>query len=201
MAVREKYQLLLTREQQFARMVALRVVEKPEISAWLIVAPLYFIFFWHRFKRYQNAVETFARELVFTKKTALDAAYDMARNGLSREEALRVHFPEPEDGFADREIGRRQRREIEFLIDHYLRLLRAEGETHEMLLKNAYRNRAAYLEFLKGLQEVEKEVNRAAMRVFSHAEDFAETMASMETATETLRMQEAQKTFPEAQSS
>ncbi len=196
MALEHNYHLLLTREKQFAKMVALRVVEKPEISGWLIIAPLYFVFFWHRFKKYQKAVETFSRELMFTKKTALDAAYDIAQNGLSRERALQIHFPEPEDGFADLEIRRQQRREIEFLIDHYLRLLRTEGETHEMLIKNAYQSRTAYLQFLKELQETEKEVNRAVLRAFSHNEGFAETISNLETATETLRLEEVQKTFP-----
>ena len=52
---------------------------------------------------------------------------------------------------------------MDFLADHYLRLLKAEGGDYEKLVKAAYKTKKEYLAFLKKLRGKEQEVIQASV--------------------------------------
>jgi len=203
-----KYDAILAREQQFALTVARKVVDKPELSVWMFLIPIVFIYYIHRYQKFQAGVKLFSKEFVFTKKAALDAAFQITRNGVSKDEALATCCPDEEAGSAAdealatccsdtalvKEIRRKQFKEVAFLVDHYVRLLTADGDSYQSLVKKAY-TRAGYRQFLKQLQQVEKEVNQAAKHAFKETEGFLEFMSKMEVATELLRQEETKKLF------
>lgn len=193
-----KYELVLAREEQFARMVATRVVDRPELSVWMILIPLVFLHYMYRHQKFQAVVEVFSEELMFTKKAALEAAFEINKSGVSKAEALAGCFPAQQHEISTKadEVRRRQLQEINLLTDHYTRLFAAEGDSYQSLLRDAYPTRSRYTEFLKQLQQVEKKVNRAAINAFGQAEGFPEIMSRMEAVTEAIRLEETKKIFP-----
>lgn len=86
--------------------------------------------------------------------------------------------------------------EINLLLDHYLKLLGAEGNSYEALVKDAYQNRDNYEAFLRELVPVERAVNRAAIQTVGASETAYEIVSGMERATERIRAEQAEKIFP-----
>jgi len=85
--------------------------------------------------------------------------------------------------------------EINLLLDHYLKLLEAEGNSYESVVKNAYQTRDNYEAFLRELTLTEKAVNRAAIQTVGKTETASELISGMEKATEGIRTKEAEKIF------
>ena len=138
---------------------------------------------------------------MFTKKLALEAAFNMIKRELNKEEAMTQIkdktsqiLASDKKGIYSVKIRQKQMREIELLIDHYYRLLNAEGKDHPSMVKNAYGTRKDYTVFLKQLEQVEKEVNRAATQTLrmSSAPDI---VSEMEEATERIRSAEVERIF------
>lgn len=192
-----RYEIVLSREQQFAKTVAFKVLDKPELSAWMFLIPFICIQYIHSYQKFQAGAKMFAREFMFTKKAALDAAFDMNKNGVPKAKALSAHFSDQEDGYAKQaeKMRRKQLGEVGLLIDHYVKLLSAKGDSYQSLLKNAYQTRANYTRFLDLLQQAEKEVSLSAKRAFSQAEDFSQIISKMEITTNALRMGEMNTIF------
>jgi hypothetical protein len=85
-------------------------------------------------------------------------------------------------------------REIELLIDHYCKLLNAEGKDYATMVKNTYEDREDYTGFVEQLEQVEKEVIRAATQTLGTSS--ASGIASkMEEATERIRRAEIEAIF------
>lgn len=192
-----KYHLIISQERRFANTLATKVVDRPELSAWMILIPIIFIHYFYQHQRFRAAMEITCKEFMFTKQTALDAAMEIVQNGTPKAEALAAHFPEQEEGYAEeaQKIRQEQLKEIELLIDHYTKLLKAEGNDYQLLLKSAYRTRTDYARFLDQLQRAEKAVNLAAVHAFSQTEGFSETISKMETTTIFLREEELKAVF------
>jgi hypothetical protein len=125
----------------------------------------------------------------------------MAKNGRNRKEVM---FPIEDktsslvntvkDGIYSEEIRQKQLKEINLLIDHYCRLLNAEGENYGSLVINAYQAPESFKNFLAQLKAFEKEVNLAAMQTLGSRAD-PELVAGMEETTDRVRMAATQKIF------
>jgi len=98
-------------------------------------------------------------------------------------------------GIYSEQIRSRQISEINLLLDHYLKLLEAEGNSYQTLVKNAYQTRESYEAFLHQLIPVEKAVNEAAIQTVGETEDAYELISGMEEAAEGIRMEQAEKIF------
>jgi hypothetical protein len=193
-----KYENILGQEQSLAKTVAKAVIGQNQAGVWDILIPIVFLLNFLRFKR---AREIFALNFLFTKKLALQAAFDMINKGQSREESLgqiknkTSHIlASDKNGIYSIKIRQKQMKEIELLIDHYDRLLNAEGKDYPSMVKNAYKTRKDYTAFLKQLEEVEKEVNRAATQTL-RTSSAPEIVTKMEGATERIRAAEVERIF------
>jgi hypothetical protein len=193
-----KYENILRQERSLARTVANVVIGQNPVAVWDVLIPIVFLFNFLRFKR---AREAFALNFLFTKKLALEAAFDMINKGETREEAIgRIKEKTSHILASDKQevysvkIRQKQMKEIELLIDHYCRLLNAEGKDYLSMMKNAYATRKDYAVFLKQLEQVEKEVNRAAAQTL-RTSSAPEIVIKMEGATERLRAAEAERIF------
>jgi hypothetical protein len=164
-----KYKTILSRERSLAKAVAMEVIDTPPLSVWEFMIPILFLFNFLRFKR---ARETFSLNFLFTKRLALDAAWEMVGKGKTKEEA-KIQIREKtgnilaadKKGIYSNKIRQRQMNEIELLMDHYHRLLKAEGKDYSAMVKNAYQSSDQYSAFLKELQRAEKAVNQAATQI------------------------------------
>jgi hypothetical protein len=193
-----KYENILSRERSLAKTVANAVIGQNQVAVWDVVIPIVFLFNFLRFKR---AREVFALNFLFTKKLALQAAFDMTKKGQSKEEALTQvksktsHIlASDKQGVYSSKIRQKQMKEIELLLDHYHRLLMTEGKDYESMVKNTYRTREDYVIFLKQLELAEKEVNRAATQTLGTS-SAPEIVSKMEEATDRRRTAEAERIF------
>jgi hypothetical protein len=199
MSLESRFELVLARESGVAKAVAKRVVDKPLLSAWMIVLPIIFVQYMISSRDLNAVARAFAREFMLTKRLALEMAREMAENGTAKEAAvtacLSAEWPDEVEP-ARMEIRERQRTEVDLLVDHYGRLLAADGDSFPSLVKNAYRDRDDYAAFLERLYLAEREVNGAAVDAFGETEDFKETCAKAEAAARELRQAELDLLFP-----
>ena len=193
-----RYRAILAQERSWAVSVARMVIKPRPISVWEFLIPVLLIF---SFAKTKSEKEVIIQNLLFTKQLALEAALDMAKNGLNREEVLFSIKDKTsslvntvEDGIYSEEIRQKQLKEINLLIDHYCRLLNAEGENYASLVINVYQALESFTNFLAQLKALEKEVNLAAMQTLGSRAD-PELVAGMEETTDRVRMVVAQKIF------
>jgi len=194
-----KYENILTQENTVAKAVARSVIGVNSVTVWDVLIPIVFVFNVLKFKR---AREIFTLNFLFTKKLALQGAFDMIKTSQSREDALaqiRNRTSEilasDKKGIYSIKIRQKQMREMELLLDHYFRLLNADGKDYSSMVRNAYLTRKDYGAFAKQLEGIEKEVNRAASQTVKTA-SAPDIIIKMEEATARLRAAEAENIFP-----
>jgi len=193
-----KYENVLVKERSLANTVARTVIEQPPLTAWEVLIPIVFLY---NFLRFRRARETFSLNFLFTKRLALEAAFDMIKKGETKEAAMaRIKektgqvLASDQKGIYSSKIRQRQMREIELLIDHYYKLLNAEGKDYATMVKNTYTERKDYTAFVEQLEQVEKEVIRAATQTLGNSS--ASGIASkMEETTERIRRAEIETIF------
>ena len=195
---KKKFEIILARERQIANSVALQAIKPKPFSVWEVLIPVIFIL---GFMRSKEQRETFAQNLMFTKKMALEAAFEMLKNGQSKEAAMSRIAAETQglltsipNGVYSDAIRQKQLEEIELLIEHYCRLMRAEGTDYVTLVADAYKTREDYAVFQAKLILAESAVTRAARETLGNQADH-QTAARIETATEKFRQQEAETIY------
>lgn len=194
-----KYNIIRSEERRLAKAVAKKIVKIPEITVWAFMIPFIFVF---SFLKYKRTSETFALNFLFTKRLALDAALDIIKEGLQRQDVIvrindktRDILASDTQGVYSEKIRMKQMNEINLLLDHYLKLLEAEGKNYKSLLKNAYQTQDNYRTFLQQLTAAEKAVNQAALQTVGKSETAHEIISEMENATESIRTEEAKIIF------
>jgi hypothetical protein len=168
-----KHANILAQERALAKTVASAVIGQTPVTVWDVLIPILFVLNVVKFKR---AREIFTLNFLFTKKLALQGAFDMVRTGQSREDALAQIkdrtsqiLASDKKGIYSIKIRQKQMREMEILLDHYCRLLNAEGKDYASMVKHAYRTRQNFAAFVKEMEGIEKEVNRAASQTVGTA--------------------------------
>ena len=197
--LRKKYNSIYEYERSIGNSVALRVIQAKPIGVWEFLIPVVFIL---HFMRNKQTREVFIQNYMFTKLEALDAAFKMLKRGLSREDALsataektKALLTAPETrGIYSEIIREQQMNEIEMLFDHYHKLLDAEGQDYDTLVRNAYGSRKDYLEFHRQLTAAEKKVSEAARQTLGDKADVG-ALARIEKTTEDVRQARIEKIF------
>jgi hypothetical protein len=190
--LKKKYDIILGRETNHARLVALKAIKPKPYSVWEVLIPIFFILSYMKSKEQR---EVFAQNLLFTKKLALEAAYLMLKNEDTRESAMgqikqktdELLATLPENVYSER-IRSEQLKEIDLLIDHYCKLFGGEGSHYSDLVICAYPQRNDYADFRQKLAQAEKNVTDAARRTLGGNTDTAmatrieETLRAVRTA-------------------
>jgi hypothetical protein len=190
--------MILSHETAVARSVALAVIQPKPFSVWEVLIPILFIFGYMRSKEQR---EVFAQNVLFTKKMALQAAFDMFKKDHTREtemEQIRSKTREMiatiPGGIYSAEIRQEQLKEIDLLVDHYGRLLNSEGDDYDSLVFNAYRKPQRLSDFFERLQEAEERVGRAAHNTLGDNAD-TPTLERMNAALRNTRLKITEKIF------
>ena len=196
--LKKKYEMILSHENAIARSVALAVIQPKPFSVWEVLIPILFIF---GFMRSREVREVFAQNLLFTKKMALQAAFDMLKKGHTREgEMDRVRSKTKEmvasipGGIYSDEIRQEQLKEIDLLVDHYCRLLESTGDDYDSLVFNAYQTPEQLVHFYERLQKFEEGVGAAAQNTLGADAD-THTLERMKAALKKYRLKETKKIF------
>jgi hypothetical protein len=196
--LKKKFDMILARERRLANFVALQAIKPKPFSVWEVLIPVIFIL---GFMRSKEQRETFAQNLMFTKKMALEAALEMLKNGQPKEAAMSRIAAETQglltsipNGVYSDAIRQKQLEEIDLLIDHYCTLMRAEGADYVTLVADAYKTREDYAVFKAKLILAERAVTHAARETLGSQADH-QTAARIETATEKFRQQEVETIY------
>ncbi len=194
-----KYDSIYNYERFVGNAAALRVIESKPIGVWDFLIPVVFIL---HFMRNKQSRETFIQNYLFTKRHALDAGYKMLKKGFSRED-VKAQFKEKTRALLTAHETRRiysdtirqqQIKEVDLLIEHYGRLLNAEGDDYDNLARDAYGNLQNYLIFHERLKSIEKKVSDAARQTLGLKAN-VETLLKIEKVTEEIRQSQIAKIF------
>jgi hypothetical protein len=196
--LKKKFDLILSRERQMVKYVALQTIKPKPFSVWEVLIPIVFILGYMRSKEQR---EIFAQNLMFTKKLALGAAFEMLTRDRSKEMVMRRVASETESllssipsGVYSDAIRQKQIGEVDLLIDHYCKLMRADGDDYAALVVNAYRTKTDYSDFQDKLALAERMVTQAARETLGHQTD-NEKVLRIETAIEKIRRQEVETIY------
>ncbi len=195
--MRKKYNIILSAEEDFARAVAIGVLVKRPLTVWHILIPGIFIF---DFLRRSSEIKRYSTLFLFPRKQALTVALDIVK-GEDRGKRLSLVEREMEQWLTSLEhySGRLLRGEMEainVLVDHYSRLLRAEGTTYHSLVGNAYKIKENYKACVHKITLAEQEIDRAVAEIRGNTHDIWERLRMEEKQVEELRRKEINKIFP-----
>lgn len=187
----EKKGWIIAQERRLAAFVARQVIEKPELSIWMILIPIIFIYFFYQLNKVANGRKEFVHNFMITRQRALEAALEGLETGQAPDpdQLCRMSSsPEPTYG--------KYAAWLNVLLEHYERLLQAEGDSVEELIRSVYGTRSNYLLFLHQLHRAEKGFDAA---LTPHLDDslagVTKIIETMETQSEAYRRDEADKIF------
>lgn len=190
--------MILSHETAFARSVALATIKPKPFSVWEVTIPIIFIFSYMKSK---ETLEVFVQNVMFTKKMAIQAAFDILKKGQARESVMerirsktREMIASVPGGIYSAEIRREQLKEIDLLVDHYSRLLNSQGNDYDSLVLNAYQAPDRLADFFERLQQAEDSVGRAAHNTLGGSAD-TPTLERMKAAMKKSRLRETEKIF------
>ena len=194
-----KYDSIFAWEKRLAKAVASKVVEIPPLTVWVFMIPFIFIV---NYLRYKRSSVTFSLNFLFTKKLALEGALDAAKKGENQQDII-ARIKEKTDnilatdtkGIYSNKIQQKQMAEIKVLLEHYLKLLEADGKSYKLMVKNAYQTRDQYETFLHKLANAEKAVNQTALQAVGKTKAAHEIVSTMEKTASGIRVEEAKKIF------
>lgn len=163
-----KYENILKEERSLAKDISSAIIKLRPLSAWDVTIPLVFII---KFIKHKRTKEIFALNFLFTKRLALEAARDMVGKEQTKEEAMAQIkektgeiLSSDEKGIYSQKIRNKQMREIDLLIDHYVKLLQSPAKDYKTMMQNTYQTWQQYNAFLTELKRAEHDVNKAAQQ-------------------------------------
>ena len=173
----------MVHEGTFADTLTLRVLERPKLSVWMILVPIIFVYFFYRYQRFSTGRKQFRENYMISRKRALAEAAAMIETGkepdiegLSRLSSLPEEVLSPNGDV------------LRILVDHYVDLLRSEGECFDALMRAAYKSKTNYLLFVSQLNRAEKRLNAALEPHLSETTEAVDRiMHDIETHSETIR--------------
>jgi hypothetical protein len=190
--VEQKHQIILEHEKSFADHLALKVLEKPKLSVWMILIPIIFVHYFHRIQKFNSGRSAFTENYMIVRKRALDEAIEVIQTerapdieGLARLSKLpeSVHGP--------------HLKMLDLLVSHYTDLMRSDGDTMESLVRSLYKTRTNYLLFVNQLNQTERTLNSVLKpHLAGSLEGVDEIISAMETYSEKLRRNHAETAFP-----
>ena len=156
----DKYQIIKSAEEQFAREVTLGVMIQRPLPALLYIIPgMFFI----EYLRRGTAIRKYTKHFMFPRNLALLTAEAVLRGEDEPQIEARVEMDIRNWlsglGLYSEELAEAQKRSVELIRSHYMKLLAAEGDSIHDLIKSAYPSREDYVAFLEELRVAEKEID------------------------------------------
>ena len=155
----DKKKQIFDYEESVAGQLARRVIEKPVPSVWMILIPIFFVFYAWKIKQYSSGLKNFTENYLISRRRALDTAFEAEQCGVPPEIDKLVE--KADDIPADARPFYRDW--MSLLVDHYLALLTAPGNNPQDLKRSHYRNKSSYLLFCNQLNKVENAFNMSVL--------------------------------------
>lgn len=183
--------LIFAHERRFAGHVAGEVVDKPVLALWMILIPVFFVFYFYQLKRYKSGLIDFSENFLITRKRTLDSVWEgsISKTSADLERVVELSDipPEAQDHY---------RVWVELLADHYFLLIRASGGSYDELVKAAYKTKSHYRQRLENLNQVEADLNTALAPLLPGDKETIETVIkSMQESVKRLRQSQCKEIF------
>ena len=187
----EKKKMILVHEEQFAGKLALQVIEKPKLSVWMILIPIIFVYYFYRLQRFSTGRKTFAEHYMISINRAINEAEAVIEEGKTPDPAALAGLSDVPESIRDR-----QTKVYHVLLEHYIDLLKADGDDYESLIRTAYGSLTNCLLYCNRINQVEKERNKALIPIMSQTtEGVDEIIENIERYSETFRREMAERIF------
>lgn len=185
-------ELIFDHERAFARQIAGQVIDKPQLAMWMILIPVFFVFYFFQLKRYKHGLKDFAHNFLVSRERTLDEVWDAAtlkrEVDLDKLVELTTTPPETIDHY---------RSWIEKLAAHFQSLIEARGDSYKELVRDAYKKKTSYLRELKTLNRVEADYHQAlADHLPGDQQSIKAVITSMQSSVKELRRSQAEEIFP-----
>ena len=157
--------MIVAGEEAFARRVALGVIVTTSLSAWHFFIPFMFVF---DFLKRTKASRQYTQQYMFLRNMALDVAEEIrigkdVENSFSKmENSINQH--QRGLNLSSENLLRCRMKTAHLLVDHYLKMLDADGNDYITIVRNAYPERKDYAQFLTHLSTAEKEADLLLMK-------------------------------------
>jgi hypothetical protein len=156
-----RFDRITAAEEQFAKEVVLNVLYLRPPKMWQNLIPGMFIF---DFLRRNRAVRRFSKKYMFPRQLAMDGLREFSggadTESVSRRIRERIEAELQPLQLPSPALARAYQQLVDLLTGHYKRLLQAQGESYDELVRNAYPTIAEYEEHLKHLTAAESEIDR-----------------------------------------
>jgi hypothetical protein len=179
-------------EERMARQLARLVIDKPIPPVWMILIPVFFVFYAWKIKEYSSGLKNFAENYLSSRRRALETAYEAERSGKP---------PDIEQLVKDTKAIPAHARQlyqhwITLLIDHYRNLLKARGDTVQGLIRSHYRDKLNYMLFNNQLDQAENEFTMALLpKIEGEQQDVRYILDKMKRGITDLHRQEVEEAF------
>jgi len=187
----QKKEWILVQERRLATFVAGHVIEKPELSVWMILIPIIFLHFFYRLNKVADGRKAFIHNFMITRRRAVEAALEGLETGQAPDpDQLCRMSSSPEATYREYAAW------LRVLLQHYEKLLQAEGDSVDELIRSVYQTRANYLLFLHQLHRAEKQFDAALTpHLDASLTDVSTIIKTMEHRSEVYRRKEAEDIF------
>jgi predicted transposase YbfD/YdcC len=188
----KKQELILNYEEQFANQLASYVIAKPKLTLWIILIPIFIVFYIMQLQKCVNGRRNFAEHYILDKKRALGEAVEIVRTGRDPDIKKLADLSDAP------ESTRKERTEVlSVLVEHFKNLLLSDGEDFDSLVRSVYNDRTNYLLFLNRLSKAEKKFNKAIKpHLKEEHSGINGVVDAMELESEKLRRESAERIFP-----
>jgi len=175
----EKHNMILTAEEQFAREVTLGRIVKRSIAVWSYLIPGMFII---DYLRRGSAIRLYTKHFMFPRKLALNMARSMSGVEEEKIETLQIS-KDISTGLQSLKLNspnmqKAMEKMVHLLADHYLKLIKSEGNDYCQLIWNTYQNRRGFQSHLDLLMDAGKEVDRAILEKLGDTEKVREKLSA-----------------------
>ncbi|MFQ5486388.1 MAG: NF038143 family protein [Desulfobacterales bacterium] len=161
----EKHESILWAEEQFAREVTLGVIIQRPLSVFHYLIPGMFIF---NYLRRGSAIREYTKHFLFSRKLAMNAARDLIkgeeRGLLDPQITAEVANWLKTLNLYSEDLAKAQKAVVDLLVEHFRKLLEADGVTYYDLIENTYKTRNDFVCYLDKLSAAEKIVDQAIIK-------------------------------------
>ncbi|MFZ2445788.1 MAG: NF038143 family protein [Syntrophobacteraceae bacterium] len=184
-----KKQLILEHETIFANQIGSAVFEKPRVNLWMILLPILFLHLIYRMQKYKEGRMKFNEDFMITRRRAMNAAVEAAAGGRHDIEGItrQADLAEPLAAPYESWVGA--------LVEYYMDLLAADGESFESLVRAAFGSSSNYLLSLNRLSMAERKFYSALKPRMAETEGATAIISTIEERSHQLRRELADKIF------
>lgn len=160
----DQFDRITAAEEQFAKEVVLNVLYLRPPKMWQNLIPGMFIF---DFLRRTGATRRYTKKYMFPRRLALDAARELSSGVGTESVARRIEERIATElhplQLPSTTLARAYQQVIDLLTAHYERLIQAQGESYDELIRFAYRTAGEYEGHLKQLTAAENAIDKAVV--------------------------------------